>query len=180
MPEIGFAHAFARGACLIHLAEEHAQLARIGLAQERVELLDQRRNGGLLMHRLVRQRAELRSQCCDHPAREIEIATFGGTEVLLDGNDLLLTDKTVPTAERLRVFRRIAIIGFHILAHDGGRVASDVEACAEPVLQAHAGDRFGRNSSPLRVRPDQLPGAFDQAFVRHGSSKFVMLRCKNI
>ena len=39
----------------------HAQLAGVGLAQEGVEFLDQRRNRGLLVHRLVGQRAEFAS-----------------------------------------------------------------------------------------------------------------------
>ena len=38
---------------LVEVAEHQAQFAGIGLAKEGVELLDQRRNAGLFMHRLV-------------------------------------------------------------------------------------------------------------------------------
>ena len=43
-------------------------LAGVSLAQESVEFLDQRRNAGLFVHRLVGQGAELAAQCRDHPA----------------------------------------------------------------------------------------------------------------
>jgi hypothetical protein len=80
----------------IELAEQHAQFTRIGLTQEGVELFDQRRNAGLLVHRLVGQRAEFAAQRGNHPARKVEVAALGRAEVLLDGDHLLLADEAVP------------------------------------------------------------------------------------
>src|SRR3546814_9588963 len=65
--------------------------------------------------------------------------------MLLDGDHLLLADKAVPAAQRLGVVRRICVIGSHVLAHDPGGVARDVEAGLEPVLQPHAGDGLRRS-----------------------------------
>ena len=52
---------------------------------------------------------------------------------------LLLGDEAVPAAQRLGVKGGIGVIGRHVLAHDGGRIAGDIEAGLEAVLQAHAG-----------------------------------------
>ncbi len=49
-------------------AENIVQLARVGLTQESVELFDQRRHRGLLVHRLIGQRPELGAERRDHPA----------------------------------------------------------------------------------------------------------------
>ena len=135
----------ARG---VDLAEHVAELARVGLAQEGVELLDQRRHRGLLVHRLVRQRAELGAQRGDHPAGQVQVAALGRAEVLLDRDHLLLGDEAVPAAERLGVLGRIRVIGRHVLAHDRGGVAGDVETGLEAVLQAHAGDGLGVDAVP--------------------------------
>jgi hypothetical protein len=43
----------------VEIAEHHAEFTGVGLLEERVELLDQRRDAGLLVHRLVGQRTEL-------------------------------------------------------------------------------------------------------------------------
>ncbi len=83
----------------IKLAEQAAQFARIGLAQESVKLFDQCRNAGLFVHGLIRKWAKFAPQRGDHPARQIEVAPLGGTEMLLDADHLLLADKPVPAAE---------------------------------------------------------------------------------
>src|SRR3546814_2469685 len=87
----------------VEFAEQAAQFAGVGLAQEGVDFLDQRRNAGLFVHRLVGQRTELAAQRGDHPARQIDVAALGGAEMLLDRDHLLLRDEAVPAAERLGV-----------------------------------------------------------------------------
>ena len=134
----------------VELAEQAAQFARIGLAQEGVQLADQGGDGGFLVHRLVRQRAELGTQGGDHPARQVEVAAVGAVEVLLDRDHLLLADETVPAAQRLGVLRRVGVVVRHVLAHDLRRVAGDIEAGLEAVLGAHAGGGLG---------VDRVPGA---------------------
>ena len=135
----------------VELAEEAAELAGVRLTQEGVDLLDQRRHRGLLVHRLVRQRAELGAQRGDHPAGQIHVAPVGRAEMLLDRDHLLLGDEAVPAAQRLGVIGGVGVIGRHVLAHDGGGVAGDVEAGLEAVLQAHAGDRLGVDAVPRAV-----------------------------
>ena len=142
--ERGLGGAFGR----VQLAEQAAQFTGVGLAQERVQLLDQRGDGGLFVHRLVRQRAEFRAQRGDHPARQVEVAAVGAVEMLLDRDQLLLADETVPAAQRLRVFGRIGIVVRHVAAHDRGRVAGDVEAGLEAVLRTHAGGGFRIDGVP--------------------------------
>ena len=132
-------------------AEEAAEFAGVRLAQEGVKLFDQRRHGRLLVHRLVRQRAEVGAERGDHPAGEIQIAAVGRTEMLLDGDHLLLADEPMPAAERLGVKGGIGVIGRHVLAHDRGRISGDIEARLEAVLQAHAGDGLGVDAAPRAV-----------------------------
>src|SRR3546814_19831538 len=98
--QLPFLRAVAGRAGGVDLAEDHAQLARIGLAEEGVKFLDQRGNTGLFMHRLVRQRPKLRPQRGDHPARQVKIPAFGGAEMHLAGAHLLLADKAVQAAQR--------------------------------------------------------------------------------
>ena len=74
----------------VEVAEDVVELAGVGLAQEGVELFDQRRHRGLLVHRLIGQRAELGAQRGDHPAREVQVAAIGRAEMLLDRDQLLL------------------------------------------------------------------------------------------
>ena len=52
----------------VEVAEHHAEFAGVGLLEEGVELLDQGRHGGLLVHGLVRQGPEVRAQGGNHPA----------------------------------------------------------------------------------------------------------------
>ena len=55
------------------------------------------------MHRLVWQRTEVRAQCRNHPAGEVEVLLIGSAEVLFDRDQLLLTDEAVPATQRLSV-----------------------------------------------------------------------------
>ena len=153
-------------ACLaggVEGAEDVVELARVRLTEEGVELLDQRRHRGLLVHRLIGQRSELGAQCGDHPAGEIEIAAIGLAEVLLDRDQLLLRDEAVPAAERLGVLGGIAVIGRHVGAHQRRGVAGDVEAGLEAVLQAHARHGFGADAVPGRLGLEQRLGGCDLA-----------------
>jgi hypothetical protein len=145
----------------VKIAEQQAEFARVGLAQESVEFLDQRRNRGLLVHRLIGQGAEFAAQRGDHPAREVEVAALGGPEVLLDRDQLLLADEAVPAAQRLGVGARIGVVGGHVAAHDRGGVAGNVETAAEAVLEAHAGDGFGVDPIPVGVLADGFVGLGD-------------------
>ena len=155
-------------ASLVQIAEHHAQLARIGLSQEGVKLLDQGGNAGLFVHRLVWLRAELAAQRGDHPAGKIKVATLGGAEMLLDGNHLLLADEPVPAAERLRVIRRIGIIGGHVVAHDLCGVTGNVQPGAKAILDLHPGNRFRFDRAPgLRVLTDGLAGFDDHLLIGH-------------
>ena len=163
-------HGIAGGAGGIEIAEQAAQFAGIGLAQEGVELLDQRRHAGLFVHRLVGQRAEFAAQGGDHPARKIEVALVGGAEMLLDRDQLLLADEAVPAAQRLGVAGGIGVIGGHVAAHDRGGVTRDVEAGLETVLQAHAGNAFGADRFPAGLAVDDSRGGLDLRLIAHGHS----------
>ena len=100
------------------------------------------------MHRLVGQGPEFGAQGGDHPAGQIEVATLGGAEVLLDGDHLLLGDEAVPAAQGLGVVGRIGVIGRHVLAHDRRGVAGDIKPGEEAVLQSHAGDGLAIDPVP--------------------------------
>ncbi len=132
----------------IELVEHHPQLAGIGLLEEGIDLANQPRDAGFLVHRLVGKGAEIAAQRGDHPARQVEIAAFGGAEMLFDRDHLLLCDEAVPAAERLGVVRRIGIISRHIRAHDLGGVFRDVEAGGETVLDLHPCRAFGVDRRP--------------------------------
>ena len=83
--------------------------------------------------------------------------------------DLLLADETMPAAQGLGVLGRVGVVGGHVLAHDGGGVAGDVEAGADPVLHAHADHGFGADAvpSPLLAADERLD-LLDIVLVRHG------------
>ena len=132
----------------VELAEQAAQFTGVGLAQEGVELPDQRRHRGLLVHRLVGQRAELGAQRGDHPAGQVKVAALGGAEVLLDRDHLLLGDEAVPAAQRLGVLGRVGVVGGHVGAHDVGGVPGDLQAGLEPVLSTHACGGLGIDGIP--------------------------------
>lgn len=132
----------------VQFAEQATQLAGVRLTQEGVQLADQRADRSLLVHRLVRQRAELGAQRSDHPARQVQVAAFGALEVLLDGNHLLLADEAVPATQRLRVLGRIGVVGSHVRTHDLGGVLGDVQTRLELVLGTHSGSVLGVDRVP--------------------------------
>ncbi|MNT18816.1 hypothetical protein D3C72_1540370 [compost metagenome] len=152
--------------------EEQVQFAGVSLAQEGVELFDQAGNGGFLVHRLVRQRAELGTQGGDHPAGQVEVALVGGLQVLLDGDQLLLTDEAVPAAQGLGVDGGVGIVLGHVLAHDGRGVLGDIQTGLEAVLGAHAGNRLGVDSAPaVTVHFFQCGNGLDVVLISgHGQS----------
>ncbi len=149
-------------ACLasgVEGAEDIVELTGIRLTQESVELLDQCRHRGLLVHRLIGKRSELGAKGCDHPAGEIQIAAIGLAEMLLDRNQLLLGDEAMPAAERLGVFGRVGVIVSHVGAHQRSRIARDVQAGLEAVLQTHARHGFGADAVPGRLSLEQRLGS---------------------
>src|SRR5690606_26888745 len=101
--DFSFTGLVAFGAGIIQSSEQQVQLTGISLTQEGVELFDQCGDGGLLVHGLVGQRAELGAQRGNHPAGQVEVALVGGFQVLLDGDQLLLTDEAVPATQGLGV-----------------------------------------------------------------------------
>jgi len=129
-------------------AEQAAQFAGVSLAQEGVQLFDQAGHGSLLVHRLVGQRTEVGAQGRDHPAGQVQIALVGIVEVLLDGDQLLLTDKAVPAAQGLGVLAAVSVVLFHVLAHDRGGVFGDIQTGLEAVLGLHTSGVFGVDGIP--------------------------------
>lgn len=112
----------------------------VGLAQGDVDLLDQVRDSGLLMHGLVRQMAEAVAQTGHHPAGEIDIGALRGAAQALDGLDHLLGVEAGPAAEGLGELRAVGIIGGHVGAHHARHVAGDVEMGVKAVLQLELDD----------------------------------------
>src|SRR5690606_38845925 len=128
--------------------EQQVQFAGVGLAQEGVQLFDQTGNGGLLVHGLVGQRTELGAQRGNHPAGQVKVLPVGGLQMLLDGDELLLTDEAVPATQGLGVQGAVGVVLGHVLAHDGGGVLGDVQAGLETVLNTHAGGVLGVDRAP--------------------------------
>jgi hypothetical protein len=87
--------------------------------------------------------------------------------VLLDRDHLLLADEAMPAAERLGVERRVGIIGRHVLAHDLGGVACNVETGLEAVLQPHAGNRLRADAVPGALALDERLSLRDLIVIRH-------------
>ena len=88
--------------------------------------------------------------------------------MLLDGDHLLLTDEAVPAAQGLGVVRRICVIGGHVATHHARRVAGDVEAGLEAVLQAHARHRLRIDPVPgSALGADQIVCLGDVVLVKH-------------
>ncbi len=142
---LGVVAGFAGG---VQGGEQQVQLAGVGLAQEGVQLFDQVGDGGLLVHRLIRQRAEVGAQGSDHPAGQVEVALVGGLQVLLDGDQLLLTDEAVPAAQGLSVLGRVGVVLGHVFAHDVSGVLGDFQTGLEAVLSAHASDGLRVDRAP--------------------------------
>ncbi len=132
----------------VQSGEQQVQFTGISLTQEGVQLFDQSGNGSLLVHGLVRQRAELGTQGSNHPAGQVQVALVGGLQVLLDGDQLLLTDEAVPATQGLGVDRRVGVVLSHVFAHDGRGVLGDVQTGLETVLRAHASDGLRVDSAP--------------------------------
>ncbi len=154
--QLGLARRIAGLARRIDLPEQPAQLPRIRLPQERVNLLDQLRHGRLFMHALIGQGAKLGPQRRHHPPRQINIPPLRGAEMLLHRNHLLLRDKPVPRPKALRIQRRIRVIRRHIGPHDRRRILRDIQPGAEPVLQPHPRHRLGTDAAPRAAAFDQL------------------------
>ena len=142
---LGAVASFASG---VQSGEQQVQFTAVSLTQEGVQLFDQVGDGGLLVHRLVRQRAEVGTQSSNHPAGQVQVALVGGLQVLLDRDQLLLPDKAVPAAQRLGVDGGVGVVLSHVLAHDVGGVLSDFQTGLEAVLGAHTGDGLGVDSAP--------------------------------
>ncbi len=112
------------------------------------------------MHGLIRQGSKLRPKRCHHPSRQVQVSSVRCSKMLFYRDHLLLADKSVPAAERLRVFGRVRVVGGHILAHDGRRIASDIQAGFETIPAAACAPRTPRRSRPtdrLWLRSSGLP-----------------------
>ena len=138
----------ASSASSVQSGEQQVQLTGVSLAQEGVQLFDQAGNRGFLVHGLIRQRTEIRTQSSNHPTRQVEVTLVGGLQVLLDRNQLLLTDETMPAAQGLGVDGGVSIVLGHVFAHDVGSVLSDFQTGFEAVLGAHAGHGLRVDSAP--------------------------------
>ena len=90
------------------------------------------------MHRLIGKWTELRTQRCNHPARQIQVTAIRITEMLLDRNHFLLADKTVPATERLCVLRGVLLVVVDITTHDVGGIFRDIQTCLKTILETHA------------------------------------------
>ena len=132
----------------VQSGEQQVQFAAVSLAQEGVQLFDQVGDGSLLVHRLVRQRAEVGTQSSNHPAGQVQIALVGGAQVLLDGDQLLLTDEAVPATQGLGVLGRVGVVLGHVFAHDVSGVLGDFQTGLEAVLSAHASDGLRVDRAP--------------------------------
>ncbi len=151
-------------------AEQVVQFPGIRLTQEGVQFFDQTRYSGLLVHGLVRQRAKLGAQSRNHPARQVQVTTLGGTEVLLDGQQLLLTDEAMPATQGLGVLSRVLVVVRHVFAHDFRGELGDVQTSLEFVLGAHAGRVLGLDGVPGRVLLQQGSDGVNVFCVWHGLS----------
>ena len=100
------------------------------------------------MHRLVGQRAEFGTQRRDHPARQVQVAPFGGAEVLLDRNHLLLADESRASSPATACTATNRRHSGHVLAHDLRRVLRDIQAGLEAILRLHARNGFWIDGIP--------------------------------
>ncbi len=164
LSSLGAVAGFASG---VQSGEQQVQFTAVSLTQEGVQLFDQVGDGSLLVHRLVRQRAEVGTQRSNHPAGQVQVALVGGAQVLLDGDQLLLANEAVPATQRLGVLGRVGVVLGHVLAHDVGGVLSDFQTGLEAVLSAHAGDRFRVDSAPAAA----------SGFFQRGNGLDVVLIC---
>ena len=152
----------ACGTGFVQSGKQQIEFAGIRLFQEGVQLFNQCGHRGFFVHGLVGQRAELGTHTGNHPAGKVEVAFVRGLMVFFHRNQFLLSDKTVPAAQRLGVVGRIGIVFGHVAAHDGGGVFGNVQAGFEAVLQTHTGNVFRGDGCPtLTVRLFDLFRCFD-------------------
>ena len=154
----------------VQSAEQTTQFTCISLTQEGVQFVNQRSYSSFLVHRLVRQRTEVRTQSSYHPTRQVQVTTLSSTKVLLDRDQLLLTYKTVPAAQRLSVLGFVFVELCHVFTHDFGSVTSDIQTSFEFVLLTHTCRRLWADSTPEFVATDNAFKRFDIFLVsRHES-----------
>ena len=137
-----------------------------------MDLLNQVRHRGLLVHALIGQGPEPGAQRGHHPATQVDVAAGGIPLATLDRHHHLLGDKTVPTTQRLGIPAAVGVVGGHVRAHDVSGVAGDIKTGPETVLQTHARHMFSVYAGPGGlVGLDQLAGRFDFLPIRaHGIS----------
>jgi len=85
-----FSLGIASRASVLESLEEVVQRYLIRLAQRDIDLLDEIRDCGLLMHRLVGEMAEAITKACDHPARQVDVRALGRAAESLHRLDHLL------------------------------------------------------------------------------------------
>src|SRR6476469_3730217 len=91
--------------------------------------------------------------------------------MLLDRDQLLLAEEAVPAAEALGLGSGVGVIRRHVLAHDLGGVARDVEAGGETVLQPHTRGAFGIDRRPWGSRGvDRAAIVGDAGLIGHWSN----------
>ena len=100
------------------------------------------------MHRLVGQWPKFGTQRGDHPARQIEVALIGIAKVLLNRDEFLLANKTMPATEVLSVLTGILVIVAHVFAHDGSRITGDIKTRLKTILKSHTRRMLGANIRP--------------------------------
>ena len=100
------------------------------------------------MHRLIGQWPKFGTQRGDHPTRQVKVALIGITKVLLNRDEFLLANKTVPAAEGLRVLTRILVIVTHVFAHDRSRITGDIEPRLKAILKSHTRCMLGADIRP--------------------------------
>ena len=76
--------------------------------------------------------------------------------MLFDCNHLLLTNKSMPAAQRLSVLRGICLVVLNIAAHDVRRVLRHVETGFKLVLQAHTNSMLSINPIGSRCQTLQF------------------------
>ena len=83
--------------------------------------------------------------------------------MLLYGDHFLLGYEPVPATEGLRILCRVGIICSHVIAHDLGSIARNVETSLETVLQLHPRYGFRADGIPCSlVRRNMRVGFGDE------------------
>ena len=145
---VGLGRSVASGTGFVEVTVDLVELTGVGLLEEVIELSDELRHNGLLVHGLIRKWTEVGAHCCDHPAGQVQVTASGGAVVLLDSDHLLLADEAVPAAQALGVTGYVFVVTGHVIAHDLCGVLGDVEAGQEAILQLHASRRLGADCGP--------------------------------